>query len=280
MTATPQTPTTRYTLAHPTDLSEEGGIAFRHALALATASDSRFYAVHVDTERKVATQLPRPDAMLAMWADAGNEVAEVSRGRLEYVLMNHTCCEDTIDTLLDALEAIEPDMLVVGTHQRDGAARFIKESVSEVVASHAGRPTLFVPLAGRGFVDERTGRVSVDNVLVPVADQAAASRGMHATQRILDRVGARDVTYTLVHVGPGNTLDHVLAPEGVGARVERVQVPEGKLTDAIVDVAQEIGADLIAMPTQGHDSLRDWLLGSRTERVVRRSPCPVLVFDL
>ena len=279
MTAAHDLPRTRYTLAHPTDLSQEGEIAFRHALALATASDARFYAVHVDSERRVATQLPKPDMLLAMWADAGNEVAEVSRGRLEYVLMNHTCCEDTIDTLLDAIEAIEPDVLVVGTHQRDGAARFIKESVSEVVASHAGRPTLFVPLSGRGFVDAYTGRVSIKNVLVPVADQLTASRGMRETQRILDRVGARDVTYTLVHVGPHDALDNVLTPEGVGARVERVRV-DGKLTDGIIEVAQRIDADLIAMPTQGHDSLRDWLLGSRTERVVRRSPCPVMVFDL
>jgi len=36
------------------------------------------------------------------------------------------------------------------------------------------------------------------------------------------------------------------------------------------------GADLIAMGTQGHDSLMDTLRGSTTERVMRRAACPLL----
>ena len=269
----------RFTVAHPTDLSREGEVAYHHALALAAAGDARLYSIHVDTSRVVAESLPKPDELLSLWAREGNEAALQSLSRLEYVMMNHTSCDDAIDTLLDAIDAIEPDMLVVGTHQRDGAARFIKESVSEVVANHAGRPTLFVPLSERGFVDRRSGRIGIKNVLIPVEDQLSASRGMRETQRLLDRFGVRDITYTLVHVGERDALDAVLTPEGVGAHVERMSI-EGKLEEEIVGVAERLDVDLIAMPTRGHDSIRDWLLGSKTERVIRRAGCPVIVFEL
>ena len=276
----PESHTThRFTLAHPTDLSAEGRFAMNHALAVATASDATFYALHVDDGPVEPSRLPRFDETLERWADLGNEDARAARGRLDYVLMNHTCCDDTIDTLLDALDTIEPDVMVVGTHQRDGLARFAKESVSEILASHGGKPTIFVPLMGRGFVNESTGRIEVTRVLVPVEAQSTASRAMLEIHRLLERMGVRDVVYTLVHVGEHDALDTILAPEGIGARVERVR-STGPLVDAIVRVAEHTHADLIAMPTRGHDSLSDWLLGSRTERVVRKSPCPVVVFDL
>ena len=76
-----------------------------------------------------------------------------------------------------------------------------------------------------------------------------------------------------------DALDAVLTPEGVGAHVERMSI-EGKLEEEIVGVAERLDVDLIAMPTRGHDSIRDWLLGSKTERVIRRAGCPVIVFEL
>lgn len=45
----------------------------------------------------------------------------------------------------------------------------------------------------------------------------------------------------------------------------------------IVDYAQESGADLIVMPSQGHKGISRILMGSVAERVVRLSACPVLV---
>jgi nucleotide-binding universal stress UspA family protein len=40
--------------------------------------------------------------------------------------------------------------------------------------------------------------------------------------------------------------------------------------------AEEIGADIVAMPTAGRHGLFDALRGSVTERVLRQAPCPVL----
>jgi nucleotide-binding universal stress UspA family protein len=55
-----------------------------------------------------------------------------------------------------------------------------------------------------------------------------------------------------------------------------VQVAIGDPADAIVRIAQEIGADLIVMGTHGRTGLQHVFLGSVAEKVVRHSPCPVL----
>lgn len=50
----------------------------------------------------------------------------------------------------------------------------------------------------------------------------------------------------------------------------------GDARDMIVDVAREIGADLIVMGTHGRRGVRRALIGSIAESVVRTAPCPVL----
>lgn len=52
---------------------------------------------------------------------------------------------------------------------------------------------------------------------------------------------------------------------------------EGVPSEDIIKFAKEEGIDLIAMGTAGRHGLDRLLLGSVTEKVVRTSPCPVLV---
>jgi nucleotide-binding universal stress UspA family protein len=52
---------------------------------------------------------------------------------------------------------------------------------------------------------------------------------------------------------------------------------EGNPGDEIVDYAAKIGADLIVMGSHGHSGVRRLLLGSVAEKVLHRTPCPVLV---
>jgi len=44
----------------------------------------------------------------------------------------------------------------------------------------------------------------------------------------------------------------------------------------ILQVADEIGADLIVMATHGRTGFEELILGSNAENIVRRSKCPVL----
>jgi nucleotide-binding universal stress UspA family protein len=60
-----------------------------------------------------------------------------------------------------------------------------------------------------------------------------------------------------------------------GARI-RAEVREGAPFYEIVQFAKETDIDLIVMGTHGHSGLAHVLLGSTTEKVVRKAPCPVL----
>ena len=71
-----------------------------------------------------------------------------------------------------------------------------------------------------------------------------------------------------------------LAVEAVGDEVpvdSLVRVRTGSAATEIIEVAAALPADLIVISTHGHTGLKHVWLGSVTEQVVRRAPCPVLV---
>jgi nucleotide-binding universal stress UspA family protein len=57
-------------------------------------------------------------------------------------------------------------------------------------------------------------------------------------------------------------------------------VRNGDPTDTILTVADEIGSDLVVMGTHGRRGFDRWAVGSVTEKVLRRSACPVLAIRL
>jgi nucleotide-binding universal stress UspA family protein len=57
--------------------------------------------------------------------------------------------------------------------------------------------------------------------------------------------------------------------------VEVVAMP-GIPSEVIVQQAEELGADLVAMGTHGRSGVAHLLLGSTAQRVVQHAPCPVL----
>ncbi len=79
----------------------------------------------------------------------------------------------------------------------------------------------------------------------------------------------------------GNYLEGVQEPlrsEGFEVAT-RVMVAGGfTAAERIIEIAGEVGADLIAMSTHGRSGLEKALFGSVASAVLRNSPVPVLVF--
>lgn len=57
----------------------------------------------------------------------------------------------------------------------------------------------------------------------------------------------------------------------------RIRVSVGNPGNEITAYAEEIGADLIVLPSHGRTGIKRLLIGSVAERVCRIAPCPVLV---
>ena len=72
------------------------------------------------------------------------------------------------------------------------------------------------------------------------------------------------------------TLDHAAGIAGEGLEVE-THARQGDPADAILDVAEEISADLIIVGNKGMTGARRFLLGSVPNRISHHAPCAVLI---
>ena len=74
---------------------------------------------------------------------------------------------------------------------------------------------------------------------------------------------------------------HVLDEARHAAAEQNVQlsteVRAGNAAQQIVQLAREGGFDLIVLGASGHSLIRDFLLGTTTDRVTHHAPCSVLV---
>jgi nucleotide-binding universal stress UspA family protein len=71
-------------------------------------------------------------------------------------------------------------------------------------------------------------------------------------------------------------FDRLVAEGGLAHLAVRRATREGTPFYEIIRFAREDATDLIVMGTHGHSGLAHVLLGSVTEKVVRKAPCPVL----
>jgi len=88
-----------------------------------------------------------------------------------------------------------------------------------------------------------------------------------------------DVQY---EISPREDVNLILDNAGTVARkegVEEVQTHarEGDPADAILDVAEEINADLIVVGNKGMTGARRFLLGSVPNKVSHHAPCSVII---
>ncbi|KOX95666.1 universal stress protein [Halorubrum tropicale] len=115
-----------------------------------------------------------------------------------------------------------------------------------------------------------------DHVLAIAADHGATVHVLHVADTTRDsvtRIG-RDVVDVLETEGESivEAAAARAAERGVDAETA---VEQGGVPETVVDYADRTDADLVAMSTRGRQGV-ERLVGSTTERVVRRSPVPVL----
>lgn len=249
------------TIAFATALRPDETSALVSAAALAVAADARLVSVYA-SEGTTSRELPHPERLASAWG-----------ATLRHEEMAHTCCDDATNTLLDALVRVKPDLVVVGTHRRSALAQIFTGSVGESVARNTRVPTLFVPLDGPGLASAETGRVEVENILVPAGDSLSMRVALEHVAWLVETLKLRDVDVVLIHVGEGEMPSLDVLPEGL--RIRRRMV-SGSLEDALAREHETLSKCLFVMATRGHDELGDTLLGSHTERLVRRIACPLL----
>jgi nucleotide-binding universal stress UspA family protein len=289
----------------PIDFSDTSRGALKHALAIAKWYESSITALHVID----LPILPEPPIL---FAEPGIEtptserrqlLLEKLRGWLEPADRAGVKTEAIVDEgqpatrILDRASTLGTDLIVIGTHGLSGFERFVVGSVAEKVLRKAACPVMTVPPAAVS-----DAKVPYARLLCPV-DFSEPS--LEALRFAFSLAQESDARLTILHVFDWPADDELIveqfeAPEfkalvesRARVRLEGLVSPEvrvwcrpetkvgyGKPYRHILATAEAEGTDLIVMGVRGRNALDLALLGSTTNHVVRRAPCPVLTLRL
>jgi nucleotide-binding universal stress UspA family protein len=263
---------------HPTDFSEGSKVAFYHALKAALTARSKLTLLHVspDDPRSASAGFPGVRETLEQWellppgsprsavADLGIEVQKV---------VWHE--RDPVDAVANFLVEHPAELIVLATHQRRGAMRWLSGSVAEPIARQAREMTLFISGETRGFVAASDGAASLRSVLIPVALTPAARPALEAAARLVNSLQCHQGTFTLLHVGSADSMPALRPPDVPGWEWKKA-VRQGDVVQTIIASSKDTDADLIVMTTDGRHGFLDGLRGSHSERVLRLAGVPLL----
>ncbi len=183
------------------------------------------------------------------------------------------------------------DLITLGTHGRRGLRRLLLGSVAEEVVRLAPCPVLTVPERAGGTTPGQVRRI-----LVPVDFSEHARLALSHASQLAALYGARlELLHVIAEVVYPDFYPPLVPPLGAVSDELRersqtrlrdllAQVPHpdadthvgsGPAAHEIVRFAEDLPADLIVIASHGLTGIRHMLLGSVTEQVVRRAPCPV-----
>jgi nucleotide-binding universal stress UspA family protein len=205
---------------------------------------------------------------------------------------------DAAEEIIEQVRARDIDLIVMRTHGRAGVARAVLGSVAERVLSLSPVPLLLLRPGGRRVGQIRSMLVPVDGSpggAVALGAAVALGQVTHASLRLLEVVvplpnyiyGAyafNGATYVdpawdeEARVSAQAYVDGIgVRLRGTGMAVESEVCMAPSVGDAIANLAEERGVDLIVMSTQALIGPARAVLGSVADAVVRRAPCPVLL---
>lgn len=292
----------------PTDFSDFSERAFRRAMGLARWFGSQVTVLHV-------VPFTSPEVMMAgaVGPGYGGVRSELLASRhrearvaMERFLAPHLTEGVPIDTKIlegqpwqlieEMATELQADMVVMGTHGRSGWERLVLGSTTEKIVRRLSCPVLTVGPHEPATVGPLFHRI------LCAADLTDASE--HTVDLAFSLAQERLSRITLLHVIEGregettaeahlrgadagslarNAIDWgrqelgalATAAQGLCEVEERVEM--GKPWREIIDVANEIHADLIVVGAHVAGAVARAFLGSTANQVLRHAPCPVLV---
>jgi nucleotide-binding universal stress UspA family protein len=265
----------------PTDLSEAAPAGIAHAGFLAEALDVPLVVYHVAGipvgEYAAWGQGRETEVLARVDDDARRRLKALTAGLRVPVGIEVDCDSPPARVLVDLalLDRIRkrtrPQLVVMPMQSRSGFSRFFVGSVTEEVVRNADVPVLAIR-------DPQRRAPAPARTILVATDLSVASRSVFPAVAALARpFGARVVVLHACEAGGERTEDDVRRFVGTELGDFRVRMAEGPAWRALAAAASEEAADAVAIGRHGADATGDGLLGTTTDRVLRRAPCPVLV---
>lgn len=259
----------------------------------------------------VTVQEPIPSFAYDEWEAAASDwsedylanVVERIAGRAGGEVTTALRSGPVVERLREEVETVEGDLVVMATHGRGMLSRAWLGSVADAFVHHCDRPVLLV----RPEEDQPAdvgGGATFEKMLIPLDGTELSEAAM---EHAVELGGLFGCSYHLVRVVPypvdiaSPYLPHTVQMnqglveeakeaaeeylEGHAERMRRrdLQVETGVFVDAqpghgILREAETHGCDFIAMTTHGRKGLTRAILGSTSDKVLRGTRVPVLLY--
>ena len=263
-----------------TGLTPEGAVAEAHAGLLAQASGARLTLYHACDLSGVEQHSHGPHQMHDMRMAAERlaratlegeaQTTGVVRARRQVVVERRS---PTAATMAAVVRRLGADIVVMAPHDRGILSRALGFSLTEATVERLEGAVPVLCARGEARPYHR--------ILVPTDFSAGSRRSFRLAARLAGLFGA---TVTVLHAvaHPADAEGAIASlrrfvPRELARRAPRLVVEAGEPCAVILSMAKAIDADLVVLSTGGRDSLRDAVLGTHAQRVIRNAPCPVLV---
>lgn len=292
----------------PTDFSACADHALSHAVEVADRFGARLHILHVVNEldpdwygitdaQERAVKLR--DQIETEARERLKELAPETDHRDFETTVSLQLSFDVADSINEYVQEREIDLVVMGTHGRQGIDRLMLGNVANKIIRHAPCPVMTVREDVPWTEEEED--VAYDDILAPIDFSDHSREALRVSKAFANQYAAR---LHLLFVAEKRTvptfsdtgipgvgvveMDPEIvanAEEGLrqlnenvgGAEVKSAyHVRKGDVSKDVVDFAETNGVSLIVMATRGLTGVSRFLLGSNTERIVRVAPCPVL----
>lgn len=290
----------------------DGSLIAENALHIATDVALRFSSelmlLHVVEDVTVpspvsAQSASRPQLITKLENNYRTEAARYLHDVKQRILADGLPVESAVvegnvaDQIIRAAQK-EADLIVMTPHAETGMARWLLGSVTQKVLGHAPCPVLIVkdkrPLTN--FLVPLDGSALSETAVMPTIELAKAFDAKMTCLKIIEppvdvgnalvaRLGMLDdeVEQWLKERNMTHAREYM---ESVAKRYTsqadislNMVMKKSQPVEGILDYADQTKTDLIVMSTHGRSGVAKWLLGSVTERVVKKAQCHILVIQ-
>lgn len=291
-------------IACTTDMSDFSNHTLVYGSKLARTFDAELYACHVISLPSMATYYgytgdERSGEATKQIIDQVTEAFDRIMGAYPVVWEPLITIGHISDEIARLTHEKNVDLVIAATHGRSGLKRFLLGSVTERLMRILTCPLLIVggleekitPPAGE---DLKFSRILVGCDFSPDSE-AAFQYGLSLAQEFQAELHLVHVIEPPVYVDldmPGTAIDaehmetlrdrldtklaSLVPTEASHWCKPRISLLEGLAYEVLTHYAGRHGIDLVVLGARGYSLVEKLFIGSTTDRVVRRAPCPVL----
>ena len=285
-----------------TDFSDFSNRTVNYGIALAREFEAKLYVCHVIDLSSVAIygefQLDPVGLQNRIMKDAHEQLEELIGERHKQweplITVGHTA-----DEIARIVEEKNIDLVITATRGRSGLKRLILGSVTERLMRTLGCPLLVVHSPDKEFIKTDDHAVDINRILVGCDfspdSSLAFEYGLSLAQEfeselhlahVLESAAYQELQKTdtpveteiqqEIHSRLIQKLQDMVPEEARNWCKPQTSLIEGRSYEELVKYAEKHDIGMIVLGARGLGLVKSLLLGSTTDRVIRRAPCPVL----